>query len=318
MLQYDLTPDIKGMLSSSSFAAAGALLLPLNVLRPRFADKAPYAALYTRAEADRLGVECGMTASWIAWYEYYYSVLPRVVSGNDITTMIIGGDFTPLMCCNHYMKTRNHKTAWWWRCGVLHRTTARLKIRYTGHIIRPPREYTLEGRLAQVFNRTSSMKPNVVILDCDRIGYRAAVISSLQHLGPGASVIAKLPASQLWEQEAPSVIYTMRQLFASSYMQYSQADGSVCIAHIGLVKKIPPGMYKAMAGVRGPSMYDTPPPVWDVYVASYNAMLTRIAAADSAELPGDFADIWHGRHELIPIDTRLHLVDDEERALMEL
>lgn len=341
MLQYNLTPDILLPLSAECVTGGDITIRP-TCIRPRFAEKKEYAALWFRENADRVAAECGLSPAWIAWYEYLDFFIPRVMDESikprapkektgakqkdakycsELDTMIISSDFTALMCCNHYMKTKRHKITWWWRCGLLQHTSTRLKLRYTGHIIRPPREYSLDGRLAQIFNRTAAMKPNVVIVDCEHTSYRSATISALQHMNPGTSLVAKLPASKLWDPEASSVLFTLRQLFASTYMLYSQADASVCVMHIGLSKKIAAGLMKALAKCadgKTPSLFGTAPSGWDSFVESYNALLKRISDTDSAALPVDFLDSWNAMYGVEKIDSRLHLVDDAERALSEL
>jgi hypothetical protein len=332
MMEYILTPDVFDVACLRHETCDG----DLKIVLPGIPAPLP-ASVYDTVISILAGYNCeqGVTREWIAWYEILTMAYPHIARNRDARNRVVRRDkdgnekitvkrgeldivytgYSPVgvYCLNHYFRTQHPNLSFWWKAGLLQRRVPRFRLKYTSHIIFPPAEYTIWGRLNQVYNKSSRLHTDVIIVDASEDTIQQ-IVSAMMHTRQHASILAKIPLKLLYTSpRIPSLIFNARQHFTNTILTVSAADASAGLALVDFIPKKAYYISDIEDWARGdsPSLYssDRPPAHWDKFQTDYTGMLQSIAGRLSAGKPDakKFAEEWLQVYKISPLDTRLYI-----------
>lgn len=347
-MKFDLTPDNRTTPVNAMFTGGDILPKVPGALAHADLSADPTYTSVLDGFVGKFACEHVVNPPWIAWYEAADELLKTHIDDvrelkkrdkknpdaklhqNEYDTFYVGNDFTGLFALNHYIRTRHSRVTWWWKAGMLRRDLPRLKLRYNPHVLVAPAEYTLWSQLQNVYNRSTHLKAHTYIFDAQPDQFVPMLVNSMEHLRVNNGVLIKTPLLTLMSRAPAGVlIYVYRALFRKSTAWFSAADLSVTMLFEGLVK--PPS--KVLTGYlttwlqtgRTISPLAEAPNDWLEFCNNYENFMTTMAEAakkwiedgKKQENPPDgkkFAEFWHRRHEIVKIDSRLHLIKTDDPA----
>lgn len=287
----------------------GMLELTPRIFKPRFARK----VIDFTANA-----ELGVNPAWIAWFETMRHIphSEEVVMSNgktrhqarNETVLFISHDFNALLAMNHFVNTERLGSRWDWTYGLMSTDPTRLKLRYTGKILRPSPSYTVFSKIRTLYNRGRT-PPQLSVFDCVTALERAptALGCTLDFASAHracwacsavkSSAVFRLRAEDFWHYGA--WMRASISLYTSTLLIYSAYDCSVSILYDGF-KKTPSTVMMRAINEMTTSPFNSPPADWDTWQNVFNESLQWIIWASTQPSPAPVVKI---------IDTRLYVTN---------
>lgn len=276
----------------------GGLEVASTVFQPRF-ERA-------RAVPGTVGVvaEYDVNHTWLAWYEcmsFMMTLLPRPVADParkapplSLQFAFVSHDFTPLFAINHYFGTEHLGLDWDWYFGLLSNANIRLKLRYTGKVLRLDPKYTLFGRIRMLYNRARE-HPNIAVFDCAEGEYREAHRACWIQSKTNDSAVFRLTTADFWRYGA--WMRAAVPLYRRVLVWYSKYDAGVFVFYIHFRKPLGKTQ-SAMVEKMDLSPFNEAPEDYPQWCATFDALLDWVKWADTQPVR-DVA--------IKPIDTRLYV-----------